>query len=144
MEPIQAKELPSYDASTGGAHDILIVDDDRRTANALASLLTAAGFVPTVLHTGMEALRHCKNAHVSAAIIDVHLPDLNGLVLSRHLRERLGDNVPIFVVSGDTSMETINSLPHVGATHFFAKPMNPAYVIERLREGLGGEMMKDE
>jgi DNA-binding response OmpR family regulator len=148
LEPTHAKDLPSHDVSTTEAHDILIVDDDRPTARALASILTDAGFHSTVLHTGLEAMRHCKREHVSAAIIDVHLPDLNGLVLSRHLRERLGDSAPIFVVSGDTSMETINSLPHVGATHFFAKPMSPAYLIEQLKESLGGNaecrMQNDE
>lgn len=142
LESTDAKRLASHDAShepsATDAHDILIVDDDRSTARALAAILIDAGFHPTVLHTGLEALRHCKNEHVSAAIVDVHLPDLSGLVLSKNLRERLGEKVPIFVVSGDTSMETINSLPLVGATHFFAKPMTPAYVIERLRESLGG------
>ncbi len=125
-------------ASTADAHDILIVDDDRQTARALAAILADAGFKTTVMHTGLEALRHAKNAHVSAAIIDVHLPDLNGLILSNNLRERLGSVAPIFVVSGDTSMETINSLSLVGATHFFAKPMSPAYLVERLKESLGG------
>ncbi len=117
-------------------HDVLIVDDDQRTARALAKLLNDAGFQTTVLHSGKEAIRHVKHKHVSAAIVDVHLPDLNGLILSKSLREHLGMAAPIFVVSGDTSMETINSLPHVGATHFFAKPMSPSYVIERLKDCL--------
>jgi DNA-binding response OmpR family regulator len=119
-------------------HQILIVDDDRQTAKALAALLADSGFRTTVMHTGREALRFAKKVHPSAAIIDVHLPDLNGLVLSANLREELGTTAPIFVVSGDTSMETLNSLPHVGATHFFAKPMSAPYVIQRLKACLDG------
>jgi DNA-binding response OmpR family regulator len=133
----------SSGASMAEAHEILIVDDDQRTTRALAAILTDAGFRTTVLHTGLEALRHANNAPVSAAILDVHLPDLNGLILSNNLREKLGPAVPIFVVSGDTSMETINSLSLAGATHFFAKPMSPAYLVERLKESLG-ETMKEE
>jgi DNA-binding response OmpR family regulator len=127
----------NFAAVASAEHDVLIVDDDRGTARALAALLTEAGFRTAVLHTGKEAIRHAGAEHVSAVIVDVHLPDLNGLVLSVNLREQLGLAVPIFIVSGDTSMETINSLPFVGATHFFAKPMNPSFVIERLRESLG-------
>jgi DNA-binding response OmpR family regulator len=123
-------------AVASAEYDVLIVDDDQRTACALAHLLADAGFAAAVLHTGKEAMRHVETERVSAAIVDVHLPDLNGLVLSMSLREKLGPKVPIFVVSGDTSMETINSLPHVGATHFFAKPLSPGYLIERLRASL--------
>ena len=119
-------------------HDVLIVDDDQPTARALAALLAQAGFKPTVHHTGNAALRHARGNHISAAIVDVHLPDLNGLVLSKSLREHIGMTAPIFVVSGDTSMETINSLPLVGATYFFAKPMSAVHVIQRLNECLAG------
>ena len=122
--------------STSAKYDILIVDDDQRTASALGRILRGAGFTTAVVHTGKDAIQHIKQAQICAAILDVHLPDLNGLVLSRSLREQLGEGVPIFVVSGDTSMETINSLPYVGVTHFFAKPMSPAYLIERLHECL--------
>jgi DNA-binding response OmpR family regulator len=129
---------PNPPPPSADGHQILIVDDDPLTAKALAAILAEAGFRTTVLHTGREALRFAKHERVAAAIVDVHLPDLNGLVLSMSLREELGSAVPIFVVSGDTSMETINSLPHVGVTHFFAKPMSPPYVVERLRACLGG------
>jgi DNA-binding response OmpR family regulator len=116
--------------------DVLIVDDDARAAGALAMLLTQAGYRTSVAHNGHDAMCHAKGQPISAAIVDVHLPDLNGLVLSMNLRELLGNAAPIFVVSGDTSMETINSLSHVGATYFFAKPLSPAHVIERLRDCL--------
>jgi two-component system KDP operon response regulator KdpE len=130
-------------AMLSAEYDVLIVDDDQPVARALGALMREAGFRTTVLYTGKEAIRHAGAEHVSAVIIDVHLPDLNGLIVSINLREQLGEAVPIFIVSGDTSMETINSLAFAGATYFFAKPMSPAYVIERLRdclektEGLG-------
>jgi DNA-binding response OmpR family regulator len=136
VKKTKADAAHDSDASTSKEPGVLIVDDDQRTARALAVFLGEAGFRTTVLHTGKDALRHVKSDSVCAAIVDVHLPDLNGLVLSMSLREQLGAMAPIFVVSGDTSMETINSLPHVGATHFFAKPMSPAYLIERLKDCL--------
>ena len=69
------------------------------------------------------------------AVVDIHLPDMNGLVVSQKFRERLGPHAPIIVLSGDTSMETLNSLPHVGATYFFSKPVNSGQLLERSRNG---------
>ena len=43
-------------------------------------------------------------------MVDIHLPDLSGLVVTQKLRQQLGAAIPIIILSGDTSMETLNSL----------------------------------
>ena len=116
---------------------VLIVDDNAAVTHALGALIRKAGFETIPCHTGNDALTYCTGERPDAAVIDIHLPDLNGLILARSLREQLGPSVPIIVVSGDTSMETINSLPHVGATYFFSKPVNPAALMEQLKELVG-------
>ena len=62
------------------------------------------------------------------------------LLVAQKLREILGPTTPIVIVSGDTSMEVINALPHVGATYFFSKPLNAAsataWLAEREQPGL--------
>jgi DNA-binding response OmpR family regulator len=113
---------------------ILIVDDNRTVTRALSKLVREAGFRPVACHSAAEAISQTEACSPFAAIIDIHLPDINGLVLSQKLRERLGPDAPIIVVSGDTSMETIKSLPHVGATYFFPKPVSAAMLIARLKE----------
>jgi two-component system sensor histidine kinase RpfC len=112
---------------------VLVVDDSTPTAAALAHLFKMSGFEPRVFHKGIEALQHVREHGTDAAVIDIHLPDINGLILSQQLRECLGTDKPIIVLSGDTSMETLNSLPHVGATHFYSKPVNGSQLIDRLR-----------
>jgi CheY-like chemotaxis protein len=97
-------------------------------------MLGNAGFVVEAFGNGLDALRHVAHDRPDAAVIDIHLPDINGLVLTQRLRDLLGPDTPLIVLSGDTSMETINSLPHVGATYFFPKPVQGAQLIERLRE----------
>lgn len=115
---------------------ILIVDDSEPTALALAALLRRAGYATATAHRGHDALRHADAGGFAAAVVDIHLPDLSGLVVSQKLRERLGPCTPIVVLSGDTSMPVLNSLPHVGATYFFSKPVNSASLLERLKEWL--------
>ncbi len=117
---------------------VLVVEDNVGVANALACVIRKAGFVATPCHCGNEALEYLRSAKPQAAVIDIHLPDVNGLVLAHKLRDRFGDNVPIIIVSGDTSMETIKSLSHAGATYFFSKPVNPNVLVARLKELVGG------
>jgi DNA-binding response OmpR family regulator len=116
---------------------VLVVDDNFAVANALANVIRKAGFDATACHSGSDALEYLRIANPQAAVLDIHLPDINGLVLAGKLRDRLGDAVPIIIVSGDTSMETIKSLPHVGATYFFSKPVNPGVLVARLKELVG-------
>ena len=117
------------------ATTILVVDDNRMVTRALSSLIRDAGYAPFACHSGADALAFADgNEQPSAAVVDIHLPDINGLVLSQKLRDRFGPDTPIVVVSGDTSMETIKSLPHVGATYFFPKPVNSNALMQRLKE----------
>lgn len=113
--------------------NILIVDDDIGTAKALSVALGHAGYAVRLSHNGGDALRLVNDGFSpTAAILDVHLKDLSGLVLAQQIRQALGNTVPIIMMSGDTSMETLNSLALVGATHFFSKPMTANAIIERL------------
>ena len=117
------------------ATTILVVDDNRVITRALSTLIRDAGYAPVACHSGADALAFADGPQTpGAAVVDIHLPDINGLILSHKLRERFGPDTPIVVVSGDTSMETIKSLPHVGATYFFPKPVNSNALMQRLRE----------
>jgi CheY-like chemotaxis protein len=144
-----APEIPNngaayFAAEDGSARDgnaqlppILIVDDNQPTARALAALLKGAKYRTAVSFRGADALAHAEKSDFAAAVVDIHLPDISGLVVSQKLRERFGPHVPIIVLSGDTSMQMLNSLQHVGATYFFSKPVNAMYLLERLREWIG-------
>ena len=125
---------PSPAVETAFEQTVLVVDDNVAVTRALSELMRHAGIHAVGCLCGQEALDRTRETSPAAAVIDVHLPDINGLVLAQKLRERFGPTTPIIVVSGDTSMETINSLPHVGATYFFSKPLNPTRVIESLKQ----------
>jgi DNA-binding response OmpR family regulator len=135
MEAVAATEGSSAPIA---APTILIVDDNEPTANALAKVIGAARFQTAVSYRGTDAVEYAANHPIDAAVVDIHLPDISGLVVTQKLRERLGPATPIIILSGDTSMETLNALPYVGATYFFSKPVNAAQLIERLQEWVRG------
>ena len=121
---------------------VLIIDDSEATAKALAALLRRSNYTTAVAHRGSEGINLARaetavqGGGFDAAVVDIHLPDLSGLVVSQKLREILGPDTPIIVLSGDTSMTTLNSLPHVGATYFFSKPVNAGQLLARLKQWL--------
>ena len=117
---------------------ILIVDDNQVVAKALSQLLGSANYATQVSLCGSDAIAYLEDHLVDGAVVDVHLPDMNGLVLTQEIRKRLGPDKPIVVLSGDTSMEVLNSLQHVGATYFFSKPVNANHLLERLKGWFGG------
>ena len=127
---------PPNPADSTASRTVLIVDDNEPTAKALAKVLGAAHFQTAVSYRGGDAVDYAQHHPISAAVVDIHLPDLSGLVVTQKLRQHLGPATPIIILSGDTSMETLNSLPHVGATYFFSKPVNSAQLIQRLNDCL--------
>ncbi len=112
---------------------ILLVDDDPVVLRAMKLLLEKSMFDPICCATASEALTRA-HAGIDAAVLDIHLPDHNGLWLSQQLRPVVGPDRPIVILSGDNSMETIRSLPDAGATYFFSKPVNTAMLVAKLRE----------
>lgn len=79
-------------------HCILVVDDNEATRYALARTLRAAGFKTMEAGSGAKALELTE--YVSAAVLDVHLPDLLGLEVCRLLRARPGTaTLPVVLIS---------------------------------------------
>jgi DNA-binding response OmpR family regulator len=118
-----------------GPPTVLVIDDNPVVTRALATILRQEGYHPELFHCGADALAYIEqNRPAAAAIVDIHLPDLSGLILSSKLREHYGPEKPIIVLSGDTSIENIKSLAYVGATYFISKPFNPERLVEQLKE----------
>lgn len=114
--------------------EILIVDDSMPTARALAELLLRERFEVAVFTNATDALAYLAIGRPSAAVVDIHLPDMSGLTLSQHIREQKGPDLPIIIISGDPSIQNIQSLSLAGATYFYSKPVRAADLLQRIRE----------
>src|SRR5271155_3949061 len=113
---------------------ILVVDDDPALLKALRIGLTARGDDVLVARSGSEALTQVALAGPDLVILDLGLPDLDGLEVCRRVREF--SNVPIIVLSayGDErrKVEALDS----GADDFVTKPFGMAELEARLRVAL--------
>ena len=115
---------------------VLVVEDNPVITTAMASLLRNEGYESVNFHQASPALEYVREQSPDAALVDIHLPDRSGLEICDELRRTCGQDLPIIVVSGDSSMEMLKTLSGKGATHFFSKPVNAATLMGRLRECL--------
>src|SRR5215475_15308216 len=106
------------------AERILMIDDDDRLAGMVSDYLGGAGFRLTVAGTGREGEALLKRESFDAVILDLMLPDADGLDLCRRLRAAATD-VPILMLTArGEPMDRVVGL-EVGADDYLAKPFEP-------------------
>lgn len=108
---------------------VLLIDDDRTVRLLVERGLGGCGFEVRSAGTGEEGLRMMDQEQPDVALIDVYLPEMNGLELYKKLRA-LDRKLPIIFITGDNSSETTIEAMRLGAFDYLAKPLN----LEKLRE----------
>jgi two-component system KDP operon response regulator KdpE len=110
---------------------ILVCDDEPQILRALRVILRDAGYEAILASTGEEALDHAAVKPPAAAILDLMLPDLDGVELTRRLRE--WSQMPILVLSAvgeeDRKVEALAA----GADDYVTKPFGPRELVARLQ-----------
>jgi two-component system response regulator MprA len=111
---------------------ILVVDDDRAVRDALRRALTLAGYEVTPAVDGEQALEQIAGAVPDAVVLDVGLPGVDGLEVSRRVR-MLGNRVPILMLTArDAVADRIDGLD-AGADDYMVKPFDLGELKARLR-----------
>ena len=77
---------------------VLVVDDDHELANLLAFTLRRQGYAVEVATNGSEALERVRRARFDIALVDWHMPIMDGATFLRELRRELGASIPLVVV----------------------------------------------
>ena len=111
---------------------ILIVDDDRAVREALRRVLTLVGYDTATADGGRDALDHVAQRAPDAVVLDVGMPDVDGLEVCRRLRGA-GDRVPILMLTArDAVGDRIEGLD-AGADDYLIKPFDNGELKARLR-----------
>ena len=110
---------------------ILLVEDDPRLAEMLAEYLGQAGFRVTVAPLGATALERLAGAEYEAVVLDLMLPDMDGLDICRQLRTQSDTPVLMLTARGEP-IDRILGL-ELGADDYLPKPFQPRELLARLR-----------
>lgn len=109
---------------------ILLIEDDARLAGMVRDYLGKSGFEVTIAGTGSHGLALQQSGGFGAVILDLMLPDMDGLEVCRTIRARDGVHVLILTAKGDP-MDRIVGL-ELGADDYLPKPFEPRELLARL------------
>ena len=113
---------------------VLVVDDEPQILRALRVILRESGFEALPASTGEEALDLAALQHPDAGIVDLLLPDIDGVELCRRLRE--WTDIPLIVLSAVGDEDAKVRALAAGADDYVTKPFGPRELVARLQANL--------
>lgn len=118
-------------------YEILIVDDDAVQLNMVEQLLDQEGYLVHKARTAKEALELVESNHPDLFVIDVGLPQMDGITLCRKLRERPQmSNSPIIFLTASTASYTVTEALEAGGDDYIRKPFAMRELAARIRAHL--------
>jgi FixJ family two-component response regulator len=122
-------------AAPAAAPLVFIVDDDFSVRESLERLVEAAGWSAEVFGSAEEFLARPRPKGPSCLILDVGLPDLNGLEVQRLMADRCGEMPIIFITARDDVRTAVQAMK-AGAVEFLTKPFSGRALLEAVRSAL--------
>lgn len=135
-EPSEKKVLPmplpdvmqqTFSQEGSDTKSILIIEDDTRFAKTLDKLVKKQGYEATIVASGKDAIMHVETSKPSAIILDLMLPDMDGLQILDQLKSNIKTrHIPVHVISAREGKEkdTIKK----GAVGYLTKPVSPEQI----------------
>ena len=134
--PAERKRCSSETDAPGGGvchrgKEILVVEDEASIASFVALYLKNAGYSVRTATTGSEALTQVATEAPALIVLDLMLPDIDGIEVCRRIRQR--SDVPILMLTArDEDVDKIIGL-EVGADDYLTKPFNPRELVARVK-----------
>lgn len=114
---------------------VVVVDDDPSIRKALARLLRAASLEVEVFGSAGDLLARNGSLRPACLILDVHLPDMNGISLLRQLVAAT-PGLPVVMITGDKDPELRLRALQAGAAAVLAKPFDEERLLDEIRRAL--------
>lgn len=126
--------MKSNETPTQAAGLILVIEDDSQIRRFLRTTLTSNGYQLLEATSGQDGLRQVSIQHPDLIILDLGLPDMDGLEVTRQLREWTA--IPIIILSArDKEGDKVKALD-LGADDYLTKPFGTDELLARIRVGL--------
>ena len=114
-----------------------IVDDDLSFGRSLKRLLNAGGMAADCFASAQSFLDSVHPGQPGCAIVDIHMPGMDGLGLMDKMRE-LHYSMPVIVVTGQTQADTRDLVMAKGAAGFLQKPFSAGSLLELIAQDTNG------
>ena len=116
-------------------YTVLICDDDKDIVSALEIYLSSEGYRTVLAYNGEQAIQAVNEGDIDLILMDIMMPQLDGIRATARLRES-GGNIPIILLTAK-SEDTDKVLGlNIGADDYITKPFNPVEVLARVKSQL--------
>jgi len=113
-----------------------LVDDEEAIRKSAGFVLSRAGYKVHPHNSGVEFLKQAKHAPIGCVLLDVRMPDMDGLEVQRVMADR-GINMPVIVLTGHGDVTTAVQAMKAGAVEFLEKPFEKASLLDALERAFG-------
>ncbi len=117
---------------------ILIIDDEKSILESLSSVLRDEGFSVSTARDGKEGLAKFERERPRVVLLDVWMPEMDGLEVLKQVREKDSEAV-VIVISGHGTISTAVEAVKIGASDFLEKPLSIDKVLEVITRALAGK-----
>lgn len=114
--------------------NILVCDDDKEIVDAIEVYLKNEGYNILKCYSGLQAIETVKNNEVHLIIMDIMMPEMDGIKATTKIREI--KNIPVIMLSAKSEETDIVLGLNMGADDYIAKPFNPLELIARVKSQL--------
>ena len=127
---------------------VLVVDDDKTCCESTVATLQEIGIAGEWVLTGKEAVERCYARHETnsdyfAVILDWKMPEMDGIATARKIRERVGEDVTIIILTSFDFSEIEEEARAAGVNAFMAKPLFRSRLTATLRQFTSGKKEQD-
>jgi signal transduction histidine kinase/DNA-binding response OmpR family regulator len=150
VKPVQKDELLStvrrlLEGTSGRRPTVLVVDDERDTAELIRETLRHEGLRPLVAHDGREALEQIARRRPDVVILDIMMPEMSGFeVLEALHRDRNLSRIPVLVLTARGDEEDARRGMALGARRYMSKPFDVGDLVAEVRRHLGPPVPEEE
>jgi two-component system, cell cycle response regulator DivK len=121
----------------------LIIEDNENNLELIRFILEKAQYKTRYAMTGLEGVQQALTIPPDFIILDIQLPDINGLeVLKRIRKHPVGQDIPIIAMTSYAMSGDKEKLLAAGCTAYIEKPIDPMLVVGQIQQALNGESNK--
>ena len=124
-----------YSSGSDAKYSVLVVDDNESVREVLTIMLSRRGYRCESATNGIEAMQKINQINFDAVITDLEMPEMDGIVLMRGLRQHFSD-LPVMVMTGQPDDSLVKSAMSAGARELLSKPFEISELMMRLHKML--------
>lgn len=142
LEP-QVEKRVSQLAMATKEPDVLIIEDNERICETLSDILSEKGYEVKVANRGKEGLALAKEGKIPICLVDLRLPDINGIEVLRGIKEDNPEAYSIIITAYASKENAIEALK-IGVYSYLEKPLNIEELLEVIKKASEGYKLREE